>query len=104
MARLDGWRRSSRRKALVRTGCPVLPWDPTPVLRKKIPHLLKSTRLYCWLVLVVAVACLPAIGQTDVNDVHVQPREVQKPEVDKAKEVARQNLVSTEGLSTHIRP
>ncbi len=104
MARLDGWRRSSRRKALVRTGCPVLPWDPTPVLRKKIPHLLKSTRLYCWLVLVVAVACLPAIGQTDVNDVHVQPREVQKPEVDKAKEVASQNLVSTEGLSTHIRP
>ena len=104
MARLDGWRRSSRRKALVRTGCAVLPWDPTPVLRKKIPHLLKSTRLYCWLVLVVAVACLSAIGQTDVNDVHVQPREVQKPEVDKAKEVASQNLVSTEGLSTHIRP
>src|SRR5579871_1787072 len=102
MARLDGWRRSSRRKALVRTGCPVLPWDPTPVLRKKIPHLLKSTRL-CWLALLVAVA-LPAIGQTDVNDVHVQPREVQKPEVDKAKEVASQNLVSTEGLSTHIRP
>ena len=52
----------------------------------------------------MALACLPAFPQTDVNDVHVQPREIQKPEVEKPKEVASQNLVSTEGLSTHIRP
>ena len=104
MARLDGWRWSSRRKALVRTGCPVLPWDPTPVVRRKIPRLLRSIRLCPWLVLLMAVVCLPAFAQTDVNDVHVQPREVQKPEVEKPKEVASQNLVSTEGLTTHIRP
>ena len=104
MARLDGWRRSSRPKALVRTACPVLPWDPTPALRNKIPRLLTSTRLYSWFVLLLVMACLPAFAQTDVNDVHVQPREVQKPEVEKPKEVASQNLVSTEGLTTHIRP
>ncbi len=105
MARLDNRQRSSRPKALVRSGCPVLPWDPTPVLRKKIPHLAKSNCPWSWLLaLLMVLTCLPALAQTDVNEVHIQPREVQKPEVDSAKEVASQNLVSTEGLSTHIRP
>jgi Ca-activated chloride channel family protein len=43
-------------------------------------------------------------GQTDVNDVHVAPRELEK-----AKEVPKENLVSStattgSGLSAHVRP
>ncbi len=51
---------------------------------------------------VCALVCLrmPALAQADVNDVHVAPREVEK-----AKEVPQQNLVSsTAGLSAHVRP
>jgi Ca-activated chloride channel family protein len=49
-----------------------------------------------------AVLCLgaPLLGQTDVNDVHVVPREVEKP-----KEDPKPNLVATgSGLSAHVRP
>ena len=56
------------------------------------------TRLF----LVLALVCLPALAQTDVNDVHIQSREVQKPEIEKPKQAA--NLVSIDGLSTHVRP
>ena len=101
MARLDDWRRSSRPEALVRSGCAVLPWDPTPVLRNKNLQLI-SMRTCTHLFLVVAVACLSALAQTDVNDVHVQSREVQKPEIEKPKQAA--SLVSIDGLSTHVRP
>jgi Ca-activated chloride channel homolog len=106
MARLDDGLRSSRPVALVRGGYPVLPWDPTPVVRKKDPCLRKSMGLLQGLIVIFTLAptCLSVFAQTDVNDVHVQAREVQKPEVDKAKETVNQNLISTEGLSTHIRP
>src|SRR5690349_14045252 len=101
MARLDGWRRSFRPEALVRSGCAVLPWDPTHVLRNKNLQLI-SMRICTHLFLVVALACLSALAQTDVNDVHIQSREVQKPEIEKPKQAA--SLVSIDGLSTHVRP
>jgi len=69
------------------------------VLREK--NLQLSMRTCTHLFLVVALACLSALAQTDVNDVHIQSREVQKPETEKPKESA---LISTDGLTTHIRP
>jgi Ca-activated chloride channel family protein len=65
-------------------------------------------RRWEWLALTLsfcALVCLgvPAFGQTDVNDVHVVPREVET-----AKEPAKPDLVSantpTTGLSAHVRP
>ena len=81
MARLDDWRWSSHPMAVVRCGCLVLPWDPTqPRLRRKS---FRERRCGCGLLwLCCALVCLlavPAFGQTDVNDVHVAPREVEKP-------------------------
>jgi Ca-activated chloride channel family protein len=58
--------------------------------------------------LALCAACglaVPAMGQTDVNDVHVMPRAVQPHEAEKAKteEVAKQSLV-TPSLTAHVRP
>ena len=47
-----------------------------------------------------ACLTLAALAQTDVNDVHVQSREVEKP-----KEPPKENVVSTkDGLTTRVRP
>jgi len=49
-----------------------------------------------------ALLCLwvPALAQTDVNDVHVAPREGEKP-----KDAPKESLVSSNtGLSAHVRP
>jgi Ca-activated chloride channel family protein len=101
MARLDDGRWSSHPMAVVRCGCLVLPWDPTkPQLCKK-----SSTRSArrLWLALaLVGLACfaVAAFGQTDVNDVHVVPREADKP-----ADPPKPDLVaSTTGLSTHVHP
>jgi len=40
-----------------------------------------------------------AFGQTDVNDVHIESREVEKP-----KDPPKQDLRSTSGLNAHVRP
>ncbi len=47
----------------------------------------------------------PAVSQTDVNDVHIQPREVAPHDAEKAKteEVAKEGVVPA-SLNTHIRP
>jgi Ca-activated chloride channel family protein len=48
---------------------------------------------------------IPAVGQTDVNDVHVVPREVEKPKelpLDPAKDLL--SSVSGSGLNAHVRP
>jgi Ca-activated chloride channel family protein len=68
---------------------------------------------YCFLTL-LAVACAAqlALAQTDVNDVHIQPREVEKakepagPAPMPASEVEKDSLVATTtpGLSARIRP
>jgi len=106
MARLrsDEGRWSSRPEALVRGDCAVLPWDPTVVRLRQNPLSVNFMRLWAGLVLTLFVfVCLgiPAFGQTDVDDVHVLPREVEKP-----KETPRADLVSstTSGLSAHVRP
>jgi Ca-activated chloride channel homolog len=103
MARLrsDDGRWSSHPMAVVRRGCLVLPWDPTKPLLCKNSSLACTLRLWLLLAL-VGLACLavPAFGQTDVNDVHVQPREADKP-----PETPKPELVSnTTDLSARVRP
>jgi Ca-activated chloride channel homolog len=99
MAGLHDGRWSSHPMALVRSGCQVLPWDPTTTpLRKKF----FSYQRLCLSVSLLALSwlCIPAFGQTDVNDVHVTPREVEKtPEPPKPD-----LLATTNGLSAHVRP
>jgi len=111
MARLrrEEGRRSSRPEAVVSevaSGCWVLPWDPTRARLSKNLPLLNGIRLSAWFVLcAVALAFLvvPAFGQTDVNDVHVLPREVGKPAA--APEPSKPEvLASTTVLSAHVRP
>ena len=89
---------------LVRKSCLLLPRGPSFVrLRRSDP------RPFLWtLPLVLCAACassLPAVGQTDVNDVHVQPRDVTPHDVERAKteEVAKESVVPA-SLNTHIRP
>ncbi len=100
MARLDDGRWSSHPMALVRCGCQVLPWDPTPTrLRKKC----YAANLSRWLPLALsalALFCVPAFGQSDVNDVHVVPRVVEKPPDPPKPDL----LASTTGMSAHVRP
>ena len=93
-------RRSSSPKAQDRRGAPVLSRDPIPTVRK-IPS---SPRLLSALLLAFfAFACLSftAFAQTtDVNDVHIQPREVDKP-----KEAPKPDPISaTTSLSARVRP
>jgi len=100
MAR-DAWRRSSSSpKARDRRGSPVLSRDPSLTVRKT-PFSPRS--LYPLLLAFCACACFSftAFAQTtDVNDVHVQPREVEKPkEAPKADPIS-----STTGLSARVRP
>ena len=103
MARLMRRRGSSRPTAKARSGSTVLPWDPIQSLLPKNPSALLFGRSISWLLLaLVALGCaqVPAFGQTDVNDVHIQPREVEQP---KAPE--KESLVaSTPSLNTHVRP
>jgi len=104
MARLDG-RRSSRPEALVRSGFSVLPWDPTEAVRRQrrtLPDALRSSCFYFLTLAAIACLSLPAFAQTDVNDIHVQPREVEKPkELPKETEPA---AATTGKLSAHVRP
>ncbi len=111
MARLVEGRWSSRPKAPVRSGSPVLPWDPIQSLLRKKSALLFGRRCQRTFFAFAALACLglSAFAQTDVNDVHVQPREIEKskgapdaPDAPKEKE----NVVHspTDGLSAHVRP
>ena len=103
MARLctNEGRWSSHPMAPVRCGCPVLPWDPTPARLRKNSSTANSLRLWFPLIL-VAFACLsvPTFGQTDVNDVHVTPREVEKAPEPPKPEVLTPSTV----LSAHVRP
>src|SRR5258707_11852787 len=101
MARLrrDEGRWSSHPMAVVRCGCQVLPWDPTqPRLCKNLPT---RPRLSLSLALIALVfLCAPVFGQTDVNDVHIQSRTVEK-----APEPVKPDLLTTtSGLTAHCRP
>jgi len=110
MARLscEKGRRSPRPEALVRSGCSALssslPWDTAKARLRQIQTAGNSMRLWVLLTLCAAV-CLtvPIVAQTDVNEVHVTPREAEKP-----KDPPKQELISTTStsgdLSAHIRP
>ena len=108
MALLDG-RRFSRPVALVRNSTLVRPRNPAFVrLPAGASHLLIGALLF---VLCAAWGLPPrAVGQTDLNDVHVVPRAVQPHDGEGAKtdpaikeEIAKQSVVSA-SLNTHIRP
>jgi len=65
--------------------------------------LFEFLRRSAWLVLTffaVTCGCFPSFAQTDVNDVHIQPREVEKPAAAPKPEL----LASTAGLTAHVRP
>jgi Ca-activated chloride channel family protein len=105
MARLLHRRRSFRPKALVRCGAPVLPGDPLETVRNKF---CRSQSLFLFLLLsltVLSFPFIPALAQTDVNDVHIQPRELEKPKDAEVKDALKDNLAaSTPNLSAHVRP
>jgi Ca-activated chloride channel family protein len=78
------------------------------LLRSRVPsrsHRIPSPRL--WVFLLVAATCaLPevAFAQADVNDVHIQPREVEKgAEKANTEELATQTM-ATPSLNTRVRP
>ena len=106
MARLVERRRSFRSKASVRCGAPVLPRDPIqPFLRKSQQNYMPPARWIALALWILACFSLPAISQTttDVNDVHVQTPNVDKPKDD------QKNLIPAlppkgEKLSAHVRP
>ena len=98
MARLDERRWSPRPEALVRRGITVPAWGSSRAVCKKtqIPP-----SLGCLLLAVAGFVCMSpaAFAQTDVNDVHVQAHEVEKP-----KAPPKENVVSTkDGLTTRVR-
>ncbi len=104
MARLEKGRRSSRPKALARSASAVLSWDPTLNALQKNSFAFGYTHMGHRLVLaLIVLGCLGVLsfGQTtDVNDVHIQPREVEKPvEAPKAELIS-----STTSLSARVRP
>jgi Ca-activated chloride channel homolog len=113
MARLNDGCRSSH--PVDRSGCPVLPWDPTKARLRKNPYKVNSMR---WERLVLALfvfVCLgaTAFGQTDVNDIHVVPRESEKakeipkdiPSAGAVEAKAGESLIpSTTGMTARVRP
>jgi len=104
MARLgvEG-RWSSRPEVLSRSVSPDPAWNPNKSALRKNLSLENPMRKWKACVLALCmIVCLgiPALGQTDVNDVHVAPREVEKP-----KEPPKPELVTANsGLSAHVRP
>jgi Ca-activated chloride channel family protein len=108
MARLVGWRWSSRPKALVRNGYLDLARDLTEIRLRQNPCLGNLMR-QCLVVALCVFVCLgvSAFGQTDVNDVHVMPREVDKEKDAPMEPAAKKELISSvtgSGLNAHVRP
>jgi Ca-activated chloride channel family protein len=106
MARLnEEWRRSSRPEALSRSVHTDPAWNPPETtLRKNVQSI-------CWCVIALIVCSLlcfavPALAQTDVNDVHIQSHEIEKPTNAVDKEPIRADLTTatTTGMNAHVRP
>jgi Ca-activated chloride channel family protein len=98
MARLNEGRWSPCPEAPVRSDFTVLPWDPvcSALQKKRVPRQLwVYTLLACCFYLSGST-----LAQTDVNDIHVQQREVEKP-----KEPPKETVIPTtkEGLSGRVR-
>jgi Ca-activated chloride channel family protein len=95
-------------RPMVRTGKYGLirPWDLTPVrLRTTLFRSPVLTSLTLWLLLLLVLPCcvwsVPALAQTDVNDVHVTPRTVEDAKAENA--AAKESLISP-SMNTHVRP
>src|SRR6516225_9318951 len=106
MARLHegGW--SFRPEAPVQSDCTDPGWDLTKVVRAKTricSHLvLWSLVVLAWVVYLTATA---STQTTDVNDVHIQPRDVEKPtQPPKDNVVSSKEGSSKPGLSARVRP
>jgi Ca-activated chloride channel homolog len=108
MARLkDEGRRSSRPEALFCS-------DRTDSVRNLTQSRLRRNQVVAKrftqaIVLSIGLfLCLTAVsfGQTDVNDIHVQPREIEKPTNAADKEPIKTDLVSSTpaGMNAHVRP
>ena len=100
MARLDGRRWSPRPEALVRLGITVPAWGSSRAVCQK--NQIAPSFVGCLLLTLAGFVCmsLAAFAQTDVNDVHVQAHEVEKP-----KAPPKENVVTTkDGLTTRVRP
>ena len=98
-------RRSSRPVALTGKSGMVRRWNLSGLQRRSMLRGLSLPFSLSKILLMLAVsACLGAVpiamGQTDVNDVHVAPRTVEKA---KAEEVPKESIVSP-SLKTQIRP
>jgi Ca-activated chloride channel homolog len=120
MARLPGdeGRWSPRPEVLVREvrrGGWVSPWDPTSGRLRKNPASLSGKRLhriglfvsFVLVLFALALCCVPAFAQTDVNDVHIDPRVVQKPpEAPKPDLITATATTTTAAadLTAHVRP
>src|SRR5437868_1751497 len=100
MARV-AWRRSSNPKASDRDGSPVLSRDPIPTVLRKNAFSVRILSSVLSALFACAWVSNAALAQTtDVNDVHIQPRELEKP-----KDPPKEKLVSTtDGLSARVRP
>jgi Ca-activated chloride channel homolog len=109
MARLgtEAWRWSSRPKSPVRRGF-AQSGDPASIRSMAKFCLGNSMRHYLILSLCIFLGLsATSFAQTDVNDVHVQPREVDKPAETPARPPAgpKETLVSsTSSLSARVRP
>jgi Ca-activated chloride channel family protein len=100
MARLDERRWSPRPEALVRRGITVPAWGSSRAVCQK--NQITPSLVRCVFVALAGFVCMTpaAFAQTDVNDVHVQAHEVEKP-----KAPPKENVVSTkDGLTTRVRP
>jgi Ca-activated chloride channel family protein len=84
--------------SVARSSYPLPARNPTPLRSRRI-----TTRPGLWLLLLALGApcglSLPVQGQATVNDVHIQPREVDKANTE---EVAKETDIPS--LSTHVRP
>jgi Ca-activated chloride channel family protein len=100
MARLDERRWSPRPEARVRRGITVPAWGSSRAVCQK--NQIAPSLVRCVFLALAGFVCmsLGAFAQTDVNDVHVQAHEVEKP-----KAPPKENVVSTkDGLTTRVRP
>jgi Ca-activated chloride channel family protein len=100
MARLDGRRWSPRPEARVRRGITVPARGSSRAVCKN--DQITPSLVGCLLLALAGFWCASpwAFAQTDVNDVHVQAHEVEKP-----KAPPKENVVTTkDGLTTRVRP
>src|SRR5580692_5575638 len=82
------------------------PWNLSPVRLRTIlcgPHAFLSVLFWgSFLALCSFFAWLtPALAQTDVNDIHVTPRTVEKAKT--TEEITKESIVSP-SLNAHVRP